>query len=251
MSTWAYDPARFARIASEITATHRRDGGIGTLGEKSIHAVLKYYFNENPDTHEQTVGSAVADIVGADGVIEIQTRQFHRLNPKLAILLPECPVTVVYPVICRKRVTWIDPETGAVMRVGTFRKFQTEWSVLPELVRILPHVTHPHFRLVLVSMEAEDLRLADGYGADRRIRATKVDRMPTRLLAVRQFDAPADYAFFLPDPLPDPLDSASYAAQCRVPVAQAQAALRILTEMQRIRPVGRNGRRKRYGIVEN
>ena len=59
---------------------------------------------------------------------EIQTRQFHLLNAKLTALLPECPVTVVYPVIRRKRVTWIDPETGEALRVGTFRKFQTAWQ---------------------------------------------------------------------------------------------------------------------------
>lgn len=251
MSVWTCDPDRFAQLASEITAAHQRDGGIGTLGEKSIHAVLKYYFDENPDTHERSVGTSVADIVGADGVIEIQTRQFHRLNAKLTALLPECPVTVVYPVIRRKRVTWIDPETGEALRVGTFRKFQTAWAVFPELARILPHITHPHFRLVLAEMEAEDLRLADGYGADRRIRATKVDRLPTRLLAVRQFDVPADYAAFLPAPLPDPLDSAAYAAHCRIPVVQAQAALRVLAQMQLIVPSGRNGRRKQYQLQQS
>ena len=164
MSVWTCDPDRFAQLASEITAAHQRDGGIGTLGEKSIHAVLKYYFDENPDTHERSVGTSVADIVGADGVIEIQTRQFHRLNAKLTALLPECPVTVVYPVIRRKRVTWIDPETGEALRVGTFRKFQTAWAVFPELARILPHITHPHFRLVLAEMEAE------GFAAGGRLR---------------------------------------------------------------------------------
>ena len=47
-------------------------GGIGTLGEKSLHAALKYYFEPCPENHEQPLGGFVADAVGEHGVIEIQ-----------------------------------------------------------------------------------------------------------------------------------------------------------------------------------
>ena len=132
MTAWTCDPVRFEQICAAVVSENRRDGGIGTLGEKSIHAVLKYYFDENPDTHEQSVGDSVADIVGADGVIEIQTRMFQRLNRKLDALLPVCPVTVVYPVVRRKRLIWIDPQTGEALHVGSYRQFQKDVAVLLE-----------------------------------------------------------------------------------------------------------------------
>lgn len=249
MTAWTCDPVRFEQICAAVVSENRRDGGIGTLGEKSIHAVLKYYFDENPDTHEQSVGDSVADIVGADGVIEIQTRMFQRLNRKLDALLPVCPVTVVYPVVRRKRLIWIEPQTGEALHVGGYRQFQKDVAVFSELTRIRAHLLHPHFRLVIAAMEAEDYRLADGYGEQHRRRATKLDRIPTRLLELRTFESSADYRAFLPGELPDPIDSALYGAYWRIPVVQAQSALRILEQMRLIRSSGKMGRRKQYARI--
>lgn len=74
-------------------------GGIGTLGEKSLHAALKYYFEPCPENHEQPLGGFVADAVGGHGVIEIQSRSLFKLIPKLDAFLEACPVTVVHPLI--------------------------------------------------------------------------------------------------------------------------------------------------------
>ena len=50
--------------------------GIGTLSEKTLHSVLKNYFEPFSENHEIKIGNYVADIVGENGIIEIQTRQF-------------------------------------------------------------------------------------------------------------------------------------------------------------------------------
>ena len=85
-------------------------GGIGTLGEKSLHAALKYYFEPCPENHEQPLGGFVADAVGEHGVIEIQSRSLFKLIPKLDAFLEACPVTVVHPLIGKKWVAWYTPE---------------------------------------------------------------------------------------------------------------------------------------------
>ena len=54
--------------------------GIGTLGEKSLHLALKYYFAPDPETHERQVGGFVADAVTEAGIIEVQTRGLSRLK---------------------------------------------------------------------------------------------------------------------------------------------------------------------------
>lgn len=73
-------------------------GGIGTLGERTLHMVLKRYFEPDESLHEIRVGGFVADIVRPNGIIEIQTRDFSKLRRKLAAFLELGPVTVVYPV---------------------------------------------------------------------------------------------------------------------------------------------------------
>lgn len=91
-------------------------GGIGTLGEKSLHAALKYYFEPCPENHEQPLGGFVADAVGEHGVIEIQSRSLFKLIPKLDAFLEACPVTVVHPLIGKKWVAWYTPEGVPVSR---------------------------------------------------------------------------------------------------------------------------------------
>ena len=71
--------------------------GIGRLGEKSVHAVLKYAYEPHPENHEIPLGGYVADILGEDGVIEVQSRDLWKLAPKLRAFLPVCRVTVVCP----------------------------------------------------------------------------------------------------------------------------------------------------------
>lgn len=229
-----------------VQVAHQRDGGIGTLGEKSIHAILKCYFDGNPDNHEQSVGESVADIVGEYGVIEIQTRQFRRLDTKLTDLLPICPVTVVYPVIRRKRILWMDPDTGELLRSGTMRAFQKPADVFAELCQIRNHITHPNFNLCLVELEAEDYRLADGYGKDRRGRATKIDRIPTALIDVKWFSCPDDYAQFLPIALPKQFTSADVAKQAKTTRSTAQAMLRVMVHMGLVTLTEKAGRTNIY-----
>ena len=68
-----------------------RDSGIGTLGEKSVHAVLKAAYEPHGENREVAVGGYVADILGEDGIMEIQTRALWRLREKLQAFLPVCP----------------------------------------------------------------------------------------------------------------------------------------------------------------
>ena len=88
--------------------------GIGTLGEKSLHLTLKYYFAPDPDSHEQTVGGFIADVVTEDGIYEIQTRGLSRLKPKLDAFLPCCPVTVVHPVVTEKYLCSVEDRKSVV-----------------------------------------------------------------------------------------------------------------------------------------
>ena len=105
---------RFEYALDQVVGkTHIRDG-IGTLSEKTVHAVLKYYYEQDQSHHEIILEKSVADIFTGSEVIEIQTRALYRLKPKLEKFLPLYPVTVVYPISYDKWVCWINEETGEI-----------------------------------------------------------------------------------------------------------------------------------------
>ena len=70
-----------------VIGKDREKMGIGTLSEKTLHAVLKQYFAPNINDQEIKIGRFVADIVGENGIIEIQTQGFDKLRDKLAEFL--------------------------------------------------------------------------------------------------------------------------------------------------------------------
>ena len=105
------------RTENELTAA----GGIGTLAEKTIHSVLKHFYAGVPEYEERRVlppagrGSGfVADVARPDGIFEVQTRHFYLMKRKITAFLMVSPVTIVYPVVFRKTLRWVDPEDGTV-----------------------------------------------------------------------------------------------------------------------------------------
>lgn len=82
---------RFEQVCKDIAGQRQSGSGIGTLAEKTLHAVLKRYFEPDETKHEVKVGRHVADIVNNSGIIEIQTRAFNALRPKLEAYLRRIP----------------------------------------------------------------------------------------------------------------------------------------------------------------
>ncbi len=87
------DTERFERARGRVIGIERQRLGIGTLSEKTVHAVLKNYYAPDEDMHEIPIENFVADIFDGEAVIEIQTRSFQNMRRKLAAFLPLYPVT--------------------------------------------------------------------------------------------------------------------------------------------------------------
>ena len=73
------DEAAFEAARQRIIGKKHDDKGIGTLSEKTLHAVLKAYYEPDEDNQEVAVNGYYADIYNQDGIIEIQTRQLGKL----------------------------------------------------------------------------------------------------------------------------------------------------------------------------
>lgn len=106
------DEKRFEEAKKKILNTARLRQSIGTLSEKTIHAVVKNFYEPEETRQEVPVGGLVADIFTGTEIIEIQTRSFDKVRKKLDYFLPLYPVTIVYPLPRQKWITWIDEETG-------------------------------------------------------------------------------------------------------------------------------------------
>ena len=80
------DEAGFFRacIAADAETVHA-SGGIGTLSEKKMHSVIKYFIEPDASKHESRVGNSIVDVKNESGVFEVQTASFNVLRKKTAV----------------------------------------------------------------------------------------------------------------------------------------------------------------------
>lgn len=243
------DKERFASACTEIIGSERQRNGIGTLGEKTLHAVLKLYYEPHKENHEIRVGSFVADIVGENGIIEIQTRQFNKLLRKLECFLEYADVTVVYPVIRIKYLSWINMVTGEVSPKRRSPKRGTIYDAIPELYKIKYTLDNPRMNLCICIMDAEETRYLNGWSKDGKKGSSRCDRIPVELVDEVCFSSPCDYAAFIPQGLPEEYTSADFASAAKISRGHAGTVLNLLSYLGQVEKCGKTGRSILYKTV--
>ncbi len=200
--------ARFDRLCREAAEHARSNGeeGIGTLGEKRMHAVIKQYLCADHDLHEVGVRDTgyVADVRIGNDVYEVQTGAFYPMKKKIAHYVEHTAysVTVVHPISVERWVRWIDPQTGEVSPRKRSPKRERACHLLPELYCLLPYLGNERLRFRLLMIEEEDFRTLSGRRDDRKRGARLYERMPLSLLGEIEFSDPKDFACLLPTDLP-------------------------------------------------
>lgn len=239
------EKAKFLRAVDAIPEG-RVLNGIGTRGEKTLHAVLKSTWSPNPEHHEQKIGPFVADSFDGERVIEIQTRQFNTLRSKLDAFLPVVPVTIVYPMATKKWLVWLDPLTGEATKRRLSPKRANPIEVVNELIKIRTFLSHPQFRVTIVLLELEEQRWLSGWSDDKKKGSRRHERIPLSLEGVVELHDVSDYLGLLPLELPETFTSAGLAKQAKISVRTAQTALRILEDLKLIQHIGKDGRHKKF-----
>ena len=188
---------RFARAKESLENPHLRYN-IGTYKERSQHLLLKLFYENDIGFHEVPFQGYIADILNDKGITEIQTVGFRALHDKLAVFLPSYPVTVVYPVCEKKRIMWTDPECGDI-ECGRYTTYpRRKFAILSELLSIVEHFGAPGLCIHLVSMAVSQYKVKDGYGKDKKLRATKLDTVPEELLEITELRDADDIRKLLP-----------------------------------------------------
>ena len=263
------DTDRFDRAIATIVTRNHENHGIGTLGEKSVHAVVKCYMEPDEDYHETPIDGYVADIFRDDKVIEIQTGSFEKLRGKLNTFLPNYHVTVVHPIPANKTLCWVDPDTGEVAEKRKSNKHGTPQMIFSELYAIRPFLKDPNLSIVILLIDMEETKLLDGYGPNKKKRATKYDRLPLRLLEEIHLDCPDDYRMLIPIELEhftsaefakatgiyNPIElehftSAEFAKATGIYKEEGTTAMQILNDLGVVERVDRTKKGYIYEVVE-
>lgn len=240
---------RFEQAKEKIIGKSRERNGIGTLSEKTVHAVLKNFYAPDEDMHEIPIGNFVADIYTGKEIIEIQTRNFNTMRPKLKSFLEEYPVTVVYPIPHRKWLSWIDEETGECSPKRKSPLTGSAYMAFPELYKIKMFLKNRNLCLRFLLLDMEEYRLLNGWSSDKKKGSCRFDRIPTKLVDEIVIERIEDYVQFIPPQLTR-FTSAEFAKAAHIRRPLAQTTLNILYEVEAVVRVGKQGNNYLYEVNE-
>jgi hypothetical protein len=222
---------------------------IGILRETALHAALKTWYSRPGDEFEAQVAGYFIDLRRGDTLIEIQTRNFSAPRRKLARLLDDYAVRLVHPVAQEKYIVRLARNGQTLGRRKSPKRGQAV-ALFEELVSIAELAAHPRFSLEIVLTREEEIR-REGRGGSWRRRGWKVvDRRLLDVLGRVEFNAPSDYAAFLPAALPEAFTTRDLAEQSGHPLYLAQKMAYCLRRMGALEVVGKRRNAPVYRRME-
>ncbi len=233
------DEKRFLDIAASLVSGNDVTKKIGTLQEKLLHRIIKYYFENDVIYHEMKVGPFYVDILKGQEIIEVQTRSFNKLRKKLDFFLPNYQVTIAYPIPYIKWLYWIDENTGEVSSKRKSPKKGTIYDAIFELYKIKPYLNHSNLRICLLLMNMEEYRTLNGWSINKKRGSSRYNRIPIELVNEVYINSPFDYQLFLPSNLPLNFTSKDYQKLSPLNQHNAQIALKILTDLECVKRIGK------------
>lgn len=242
--------AWFEAACEKIVDKARQRNGIGTLGEKTLHAVIKHYIEPDEAYHEIRVSSFVADIMKDRNIIEIQTRNFGKMRKKLNVFLKDNGVTIVYPVAAIKWLTWLDGATGEISNRRKSPRRGTKYDILPELYRIREYVSSPGIRFCILMLEVEECRNLNGWGKDKKRGSTRHDGVPLDIIEEVYIDSVSDFSLLVPDSLDTDFTVKDYHKATKMSLRNAGMSINVLYNIGIIERMGKNGNQYIYSIAK-
>lgn len=235
------DKLLFQEAIEKVVNVERESNGIGTLSEKTLHAVLKHYYEPYVNNHETKIGSFVADIVGENGIIEIQTAGFDRMRKKLTAFLEVTSVTVVYPIAEIKWLSWIDEDTGETTKRRKSNKKGTVFTAFYELYKIRDMLTNPNLTICITMLDINEYRRLNGWSKDKKKGSVRADRVPNDIIDEIYLRCPQDYLNLLPTNIPDSFTVKELAKLTKTTPRITQFGVMVLKTIGVVRQTGKIG----------
>lgn len=241
---------RFECAKEKVIGVQRQRQGIGTLSEKTTHAIFKNFYAPDEDMHEIPIDNYVADIYTGSEIIEIQTRQFNKMRDKLTAFLPFYPVTIVHPIPREKWLYWIDEETGDRSKGRKSPRKGTAYEGFVELYKIKMFLKDPNLRIKLVLTDMEEYKLLNGWSKDKKKGSTRYDRIPLKIAEEIDIECLQDYMQFIPYDLIEPFTVKAFAKAAKINNQRAQVVIHILYHVGVIERIGKEGNAFLYKVKE-
>lgn len=273
--SWS-DTAKFRRIVIDVLseACQMPDSdesdydGIGTLGEKQMHAAIKRFICPDESCHEVKIdGSAlcinneneaednkkkkrrfVADVLKGNTIFEIQTGPFSPLKEKINWILDNTTynIVVIHPIAETTWVNYINGKTGNIDKRQKSPLKGKFTDVASDLYFFRDFLNNPRFSLVLLMMEAEQYKKNVAKDGSRRPRYRKYELIPISLLRACVFKCAEDYKLFIPDDLPDPFCVKNYSSKSGIHGIDAYSIVKTLVHIGLLEEAGQLGRAVAY-----
>mgnify|MGYP007105521685 FL=1 len=244
------DKNAFERAKLKVLLKQNDPHGFGTLQEKTVHAVMKLYYEPDEDYHEVPVEGFIADIYRDGHIIEIQNGNFGRLRPKLSAFLPLYPVTVVLPIPHFKWLIWMNEESGELSDKHKSPITGNAYHAFAELYRIKPFLKDPHLSFAFPLIDMDEYRLLNGWSRNKKRGSTRYDRMPLSLYDEVRVDRREDFMQFVPFELQEPFTITDFAKAAGIRRDLAADAVPILMYLDILRREGKRGREYLYRVEE-
>lgn len=240
----------FERAKLKVLLKQNDPHGFGTLQEKTVHAVMKLYYEPDEDCHEVPVEGFIADIYNKGHIIEIQNGNFGKLRPKLAAFLPLYPVTVVLPIPHFKWLIWMDEESGALSEKHKSPVTGNAYHAFPELYKIKAFLKDPNLSFAFPLIDMDEYRLLNGWSRNKKRGSSRYDRMPLSLFDEIRVERPEDFMQFVPITLQEPFTITDFAKAAGIKRELAAEAVPILMYLDILKREGKRGREYLYRVEE-
>lgn len=244
------DQDAFEQAKLKVLLKQNDPHGFGTLREKTVHAVMKLYYEPNEDYHEVPIEGYIADIYTGECIIEIQNGNFNKLRPKLAAFLPLYQVTVVLPIPHNKWVVWMDEESGELSKRHKSPVNGSAYHAFPELYKIKQYLGHPNLSFAFPLVDMDEYRLLNGWSKNRKRGSSRYDRMPLALYDEVLIERMEDFAQFVPYEIEEPFTVKEFAKTAGIHRDLAGVAVPLLMNMGILTRVGRRGREYIYEVPQ-
>jgi hypothetical protein len=221
-------------------------GGIGTLRERPLHADLKRWYAQPGDRLEVPVDGYVIDLVRGELLIEIQTRDFVKMRPKVTALLARGRrLRIVHPIATHRWLVQVDPDGVPLTRRrsprhGALADLAAELVSFPELL------AEAGLEIEVLLVAEEEYRRHEPGRCWRRRGWVTLERRLVSVLDRVVLSGPGDLARLLPADLPEPFTTSELALLLRRPRRVAQQLAYCLRRAGVLNELGKRGRAVEY-----
>ena len=216
-----------------------------------MHLSFKYFFEENTDFHEVSVGKFYADIMRDGHITEIQTKNFCAFRKKLACVSKDHTVTVVHPIIREKHVFWTDPDSGELTGGRKSPRHGDIYGVFRELVYIRELLHRDTLGFCFPVVACDEYKILCGWDSERKKGSVRLKLVPTELFGFYEFDTAFAFAKLLPKCDDDFMTVKTISSMIGKKGREASAFVNVLMYLDILKRDGKDGRAIKYIYGEN